>query len=92
MVLRRGEEGLESEVCLDRQHLKHISEFKYLGYVLNESGTDEAEYSRKVVSGRRVAGAIRFLVNAKSLQLECARVLQESLLVPVLMHGSETMI
>ena len=47
---------------------------------------------RNMVSGRRVAGAIKFLVNARYLQLECARVLQETLLVPVLMYGSETMI
>ena len=40
----------------------------------------------------RVAGAIRSLVNARSLQLECARVLHESLLVPVLTYGSETII
>ena len=31
-------------------------EFKYLGCVLDESGTDEADFSRKVASGRRVAG------------------------------------
>ena len=62
-----------------------------MGYVLDESGTDEAECSRKVASGRRVSGAVRSLVNARSLQLECARVLHESLLVPVLMYGSETM-
>ena len=60
--------------------------------VLDKSGIDEAECSRKVVSGRRVAVAIRYLVNARSLQLDCARVLHESLLVPVLMYGSETMI
>ena len=41
------------------------------------------------MSGRRVAGAIRSLVNGRSLQLECARVLHESLLVPVLTYGSE---
>ena len=63
----------------------------YLGCVLDESGTDETEWSKKVTSRRRVAGAIRSLVNAMSLQLECARVLQESLLVPVLTYGSETM-
>ena len=38
----------------------------------------------------RVAGAIRSLFNARSLQLECARVFHESLLVPVLTYGSET--
>ena len=59
-------------------------EFKNLGYVLDESGTDESECSRKVKSGRMVAYAIRSLVNARSLQLECGRFLQESLLVAVL--------
>ena len=32
------------------------------------------------------------LVNAKSLHLQCARVLHESLLVPVFTYGSETML
>ena len=48
--------------------------------------------SRKVASGRRVTGAIRFLTNTRSLQLESARVLHESLIVSVLTYGSETMI
>ena len=74
-----------------RDTLEHVSEFKYLGCVSDESDTDEAECSRKVVSGRRVAGVIGSLVSARSLQLEFARVLHESLLVPVLMFGSETM-
>ena len=45
-----------------------------------------------MASGRRVASAIRSLVNARYLQLECARVLHETLLVPVLMYGSKTML
>ena len=59
--------------------------------VLDESGTDGAECSRKVASGRRVAGAIRSLVNARDLQFECARVLHETYLAPALMYGSEAM-
>ena len=50
------------------------------------------ECSRKVASGRRVEGAIRSLVNGKDLQLECVRVLHDTLLVPVLMYGSETVL
>ena len=46
--------------------------------VLDESGTDEAVSRRKGVSGRKVAVAIRSVVNARGLQLECARILQES--------------
>ena len=62
------------------------------GCVLDESCTDEAEGIRKVVSRRRVAGAIMSLVYFKSLHLDCATVLDESLLVPVLTYHSETMI
>ena len=71
--------------------LEHVTEFKYFACVLDGSGTDEAECSRKLVNGRRIAGTIRSLVNARSLQLECTRVLNESLLVPVLAYGSETL-
>ena len=45
-----------------------------------------------MASGTRVAGADRSLVNARSLQLECAPVLHETLFVPVLSYGGETMI
>ena len=44
-----------------------------------------------MASGRRGAGAIRSLVNARDLP-ECARVLHETLLVPVLTYGSETIL
>ena len=67
VIMLVGEEGLEHEVCIDEMRLEDVSEFKYLRCVLDKSGTDEGEYSRKVVSGRRVTGAIRSLVNAMSL-------------------------
>ena len=41
MVLN-GEEGLECEVHVDGIHLEHVSEFKYLGCILDESATDGA--------------------------------------------------
>ena len=76
---------------VDEIRLEHVSEFKYLECVLEESGTDGTGCSRMVTSGRKVAGAIRSLVNAMDLKLEWARVLHEGLLVPVRMYGSETM-
>ena len=42
MVLN-GEEGLECEVHIEEIRLMHVSEFKYVGCVLDESGTDRAE-------------------------------------------------
>ena len=41
-----------------------------------------------MASGKRGAGAIRSLVNAIGLQLDCSRLMQETLLVPVLIYGS----
>ena len=59
---------------------------------MDESGTDGAECSRKVERRRRVAGAIGSPVNARDLQIEWARALNEMLLVPVLMYSSEMML
>ena len=84
-----GEEVLECEVHVDGIRLENVSKVKYLEYVLDEAGTDGAECSRKVTRGRRVSGAIRSLVNARNLQLECARVMNETLIVPVLTSWDE---
>ena len=81
VIILNREEGLKCEVHVDGIPLEHVLEFKYLGCVLGESGTNGAEYSRKVTSGRRMAGAIRSLVSARDLQLECARDLHETLLI-----------
>ena len=45
-----------------------------------------------MASGRRVAGAIRSLVNARGLQFECTSILYATMLVAVLIYGSKTMI
>ena len=56
MVLN-GEEGLEYEILVDRMQLKHVSEFKHLLCVLDDSGTEEAVSWEDA----EVAGAIRSL-------------------------------
>ena len=66
-----------------------MSEFKCLKYVLDKFGTDVAKDHRKEMNGRKVAGAIRSLVNAMGMQLECPMVLNEGLLKLVLMYGRD---
>ena len=85
------EEGLECEVRVDGMQLEHVSEFKYLECIFDDSSTNEEECHRKVVGGRKIADAIRTLVIARGLQFECARVLHETFLIPVFMYSSETM-
>ena len=83
---------MKCEVCVDLMRLEHVSEFKYLGCVFKESGTDEPHCCRKVAIGRRFAVAFTSLFNARNLQLYYARALLESLLVPLLTYDSEKMI
>ena len=52
MTVLNGEEGLECEVCIYGIRLELASEFKYFVCVFDESGTDCAVCSRKVVSGK----------------------------------------
>ena len=54
-----------SEVYVDGICLEHVSEFRYLGCALDESGTEGANFSRKAASGRMVADPIRSLVNPR---------------------------
>ena len=63
-----------------------------MGCVLDESGTDVVKCRRKVASGRKAAVAIRSMVNAMGLQLKCARVLYEALIMLGLLYGSETVV
>ena len=60
MIVLNGEEELECEVHVDGIRLEHVSEFKYLGCVLDKSGTDAAKCSRELVSMEMIAGAIRW--------------------------------
>ena len=60
------------QVHVDGICLEHVSEFKYWDVFWMNTGTDEAECSWNVANGRRVVSAIRSLVNARDLPLECA--------------------
>ena len=53
-----GEEGLECVIYVDGAQLEQV-ELKYLGSVLEESGTDADKCCRKVRSGRKDSGTIR---------------------------------
>ena len=44
VMVMNGEERLDLEVHIDRVHLEHVSEFKYLGCILDEACIDGAEF------------------------------------------------
>ena len=54
VLVWNGEKELECEVSVDWKRLEDVSEFKYLGCIVDESGTDEADCRRNVASVRFV--------------------------------------
>ena len=70
--------------------LGNASKFKYLRFVVAESGTSRTECWGNWVSGKKIAGVMRPLVNGRGFRLEYAWVLNEALLVTVLIYRSET--
>ena len=51
VMVMNGEEGFECEDYVDGIRLEQVSEFKYLGCILDKSVTDGGECSRKAASG-----------------------------------------
>ena len=72
---------------MDGTLLEHVPEFESSGRVLDKSSIDGAECRGKVAaaSGRKIEDAVRFLLNVRTPQLECASLPHEALLVPVQM-------
>ena len=92
VILLDGKERLDCKIHVDGARLEQVSQFKNLGYVLDESCTEDAEYLRKVPRERKVAGAMRSLANDRVLQIQYERVLHEAFVVPVMLYGYNRMV
>ena len=71
--------------------MEHVSEFKYLGYVLDRLGIagSEVQMLPSVVGRWGVGGKLLVLRSPWIMLGVCSlRVLYEALLVPVLLYGS----
>ena len=68
------------------------SEVQHFEFLLTESGADGEECCRNMASRVTVVGAIRSVVNARSLQMVCVckELLDEDLLVLTLTYGNVT--
>ena len=66
-MILNGKEGLKYQVHIDRICLEYVLEFIYLGCFGRIRYRWSRVYNRKVVSDRRVANAIKSLINARNL-------------------------
>lgn len=57
--------------------------------MLSEKGSDDTVCKRKVVKGREVTSAVKYLVSAMGLSLDSSRVLGVGMFSPVLLYNSK---
>ena len=69
--------------------MEQVSEFKYLRFVFGYLSIYSAKCRVKATIRRKVVGAIRSLVNVRSLRLEWGRVLHKASLMAVLLNVVE---
>ena len=75
---KRREGSIVCEISMHGKQLKHVSVFNYLKMC------EMNLVQLKIASWRKFAVAIRFLVNIRSIRVECVKILHVGLLVSVL--------
>ena len=68
------------QTTTDERQMEHVSGFRFLEYILDESGREKVKYYCKVINNRKVAGAIRLPVNAVDFRFELVRLMQKDCL------------
>ena len=74
-MVMNGEEGLECEVYVDGIRLEYVSEFKYLGCVLDET---QVQMGQNVVGRWRVGGRLQVPLGPKLMLWICSLSVLES--------------
>ena len=85
-----GEEHDEVDLEIDMENLKEVESFKYLGSVLNNSGSMEREIGNRIQAGwtswRKCAGVIC----DKRMSMKLKRKIYTTVIRPALIYGAET--
>ena len=89
MVMERGTDT-QCRICLNEQVLENVSEFKYLGSVLNKDGSLGSEVEERVKQGRKVSGALKSVTRNRNVNVKVKKTLHDSVLMPTMLYGCET--
>ena len=85
-----GEEHDEVDLEIDMENLKEVESFKYLGSVLNNSGSMEREIGNRIQVGwtswRKCAG----VMCDKRMSMKLKRKIYTTVIRPALIYGAET--
>jgi len=91
-VMRCSRNGVVGtlDIRLNGEVLEEVESFRYLGSDVAANGGLEYEVKHRVNEGCKALGALRKVVNSKSMSMEAKRGLYESVIVPTVLYGAET--
>ena len=90
MVCEKINSNPDCAIVLGDKKLELVSQFVYLGSLLQNDGRIDGEIDRRVNAGLRVVGATSSLSRNLEVDQKCKLAVYESVVVPTLMYASET--
>jgi hypothetical protein len=69
---------------------KHVSSFKYLGSIVNETNKTEEEIQSRIAAGNRAYHANKKMLTNKLLSINSKMSVYKTIIRPVVTYGSET--
>ena len=84
-----GKEHEELQITVGGNQLEQVPEFVYLGAVISEDGSCEADIKRRIGLAAGTFGNLTTIWKAKNITIKTKVKVYETMVVPILLYGSE---
>ncbi len=78
------------KIWLEKERIKEVNEYKYLGTMLCKHGSMEGEIRERTVKGRQVMGALKRVMKGRNVSMAVKKGIRNSVILPTLSYASET--
>jgi hypothetical protein len=88
-VMSIGKEHEDLQITVGGNQLEQVPEFVYLGAVISEDGSCEADIKRRIGLAAGTFGNLTTIWKAKNITIKTKVKVYETMVVPILLYGSE---
>jgi hypothetical protein len=83
---------LGAGIVTETGQIKAINKFKYLGFILEATGTTTLEIEKRISERRRVIGMLNSVLWSKTILHKTKKLMYQALVQSILLYGAETWI
>jgi hypothetical protein len=81
---------LGAGIVTETGQIKAINKFKYLGFILEATGTTTLEIEKRISERRRVIGMLNSVLWSKTILHKTKKLMYQALVQSILLYGAET--